>query len=408
MQYGRVSLYAMMLASAGIPLYIHLPQFASVELGIGLAAVGGILLAIRLVDLVQDPLIGWMVDRWPGAQLWFAMGAACGLAIGFPLLYGLQPGPNTTLHLVAILIMLFTAYSLGTILLYGRSATLAAQASPGELVKLAAYREGGMLTGVILTAVAPAVLVMTGAPGTGYAEFGLGLGVFALLTSVLTQPIWKRTVVTGHRLSLTALNRAGATRLLVLAVLNSLPVALTSTLFLFFTEDHLQLQGFAGALLVLFFASAGISVPVWAALSRRIGPRATLLTAMPLAITGFAGAAFLGPGDLLPFALISIASGAAIGADMVLLPAMFSIALTQAGLSASTAFGIWSFAGKFALALAAAFALPLLELQGFNPGQANDARALTALIVAYAVLPCLLKALAFGFAFTLPSERSAP
>ena len=56
---------------------------------------------------------------------------------------------------------------------------------------------------------------------------------------------------------------------------------------------------------------------------------------------------------------------------MVLLPAMYSIALTKAGLNAASAFGIWSFAGKLALALAAALALPLLEMNGYTPGGAN-------------------------------------
>ena len=51
MLYPRVSLYALMLAAAGIPLYIHLPRFAAVNLGIGLGVIGTILLLIRLVDL---------------------------------------------------------------------------------------------------------------------------------------------------------------------------------------------------------------------------------------------------------------------------------------------------------------------------------------------------------------------
>ncbi|AHD02090.1 MFS transporter [Leisingera methylohalidivorans] len=407
MIYPRVSLFAMMLASAGIPLYIHLPQFAAVELGIGLGALGGILLAIRLVDLVQDPLIGWIVDRWPGAQLKFAMLAAGGLALGFPLLFSLTPGPGVILQLVLVLIGLFTAYSLGMILLYGRSATLAARAEPRELLTLAGFREGGMLGGVLLAAIAPAVLVRLGAPGQGYAVFGFVLGGFALAAAVLTRPVWTRPAVTGQPLSVVALARAGALRLLVLALLNSLPVALTSTLFLFFADDRLNLAGYAGGLLVLFFLAAGLSVPFWAWLSRRAGPKQTLLIAMPLAIASFAGAAFLGPGSLPGFALICAASGAALGADMVLLPAMFSIALTKAGLNASTAFGIWSFAGKLALALAAALALPLLEHHGFRPGADNSRQALGALNLAYAVLPCVLKTAAFAFALTLPEERPA-
>ena len=109
----RVSFYALMLAAAGIPLYIHLPRFASVNLGVGLGAIGTILLLIRLVDLVQDPVIGWAIDRWPNAQRVFAIAAALGLAIGFPLLFALQPGPRVEVRLVVVLIVLFSGLQPG-------------------------------------------------------------------------------------------------------------------------------------------------------------------------------------------------------------------------------------------------------------------------------------------------------
>ncbi|MCX8955441.1 MFS transporter, partial [Ruegeria sp. NA] len=174
--------------------------------------------------------------------------------------------------------------------------------------------------------------------------------------------------------------------------------------FLFFVEDRLQLPGKAGPLLILFFLSAGVSVPLWAKLSNQIGPKQTLMIAMPLSIAGFIGAATLSAGNLTGFAVICLASGAALGADMVVLPAMFSVTLTRAGLNASTAFGIWSFAGKLGLALAAFFTLPLLERSGFTPGQTNSAQALDTLNLAYAVLPCILKLGAFGMVLTLPTE----
>ncbi|NVO56073.1 MFS transporter [Rhodobacteraceae bacterium B1Z28] len=403
MLYPRVSLYALMLAAAGIPLYIHLPRFAAVNLGISLGVIGTVLLLIRLVDLVQDPLIGWAIDRWPGGQTLFAALAAIGLAIGFPLLFSLSEGAGLAV-LIAILVLLFSAYSLGTILLYGRSATLAKRPDPKELMTLAAYREGGQLAGVIIAASAPAVFVAFGAQAQGYPIFGLFLGLLAVLTFVLTFPIWRRTPITGEGLSLAGLGQAGALRLLALALVNSLPVAITSTLFLFFVEDRLQLPGKAGPLLILFFFSAGASIPLWARLSNRIGPKQTLIIAMPLAIAGFVGAATLSAGNLAGFAIICLASGAALGADMVVLPAMFSVVLTRAGLNASTAFGIWSFAGKLGLALAAFFTLPLLERSGFTPGQTNSAQALYTLNLAYAVLPCILKLGAFGMVLTLPTE----
>jgi Na+/melibiose symporter-like transporter len=406
--YPRVSLYAFILAAAGIPLYIHLPRFAAVELGMGLAALGGVLLMIRLVDLVQDPLIGWAIDRFPKFQSGFALLAVLGLGVGFPLLFtraeALASGGIWALS--AVLVLLFSAYSLGMILLYGRSATLARQPNPPELLRLAAWREAGMLAGVIMAALLPSLLAGMGAAGSGYGAFGLTLAALALLVALLTRPIWRRPVVQGSRFSLADLRQAGATRLLLLALVNSLPVALTATLFLFFVEDRLQMANAAGPLLVLFFLSAGLSVPLWARVAGRLGGRRTLLIAMPLAIAGFVGAAFLSAGNLVGFALICLASGAASGADMVILPALFSVSLTKARLSASLAFGIWSFAGKLALALSAFLVFPALQATGFVPGQQNSPEALSALNIAYAIVPCVLKLVALALVLALPAEEA--
>ncbi|NQW13975.1 MAG: MFS transporter [Rhodobacter sp.] len=405
-RYPRVSLYALMLAAAGIPLYIHLPRFASVDLGIGLGTIGAILLAIRAIDLVQDPAIGWAIDRWPRAQPVFGLLAAGGLAFGFPLLFSLTSGPMVVWKLLAALVLLFSAYSLGMILLYGRSATLAASPDPDELMTLAAWRESGMLGGVVVAAIAPTVLF--GPNGAeGYGNFGLLLGGVALVVGLVTLPMWRRPVLPGTPISVRGLAQAGALRLLLLALVNALPVAITSTLFLFFVEDKLQLQGMAGPFLILFFACAGISVPGWARLNRRIGPRSVLLIAMPLAVAGFVGAVFLGPGSALAFAAVCVASGATLGADMVILPAMFSVALTQGGLSASQAFGLWSFAGKLGLALAAFLILPALQTFGFTPGAQNTDAALRALTVAYAVVPCVLKLCALAIVLALPRRNGA-
>ena len=405
MIYPRVSFYAFLLAAAGIPLYIHLPRFAAVHLGIGLGAIGTLLLAIRLIDLLQDPFLGWAIDRWPNAQSHFALLAVFGLGLGFPLLFTLESGDFVFLKLCLILVLLFSAYSLGLILLYGRSATLAHSAQPSDLLTLAAYREGGMLAGVLVAAIAPALFVGLGATGQGYQAFGWFLGSIAVLVAILTRPIWRRTPIIGQTLSYKALMASGSVSLLILALINNLPVAITSTLFLFFVEDYLQLAGMSGPLLILFFLAAGLSIPLWTKLSQRIGAKETLIIAMPLAIVSFIGAGFLAQGNLIGFAIICISSGAALGADMVLLPAMFSVALSNAGLKASAAFGLWSFAGKLGLALAAFLVLPLLQAQGFEPDQENTQSALTALTITYAFIPCILKLIAFAFLLRLPTQE---
>ncbi len=76
-----VPLDAVFLASAGIPLYIHLPSFAA-ELGIGLKTIGYVLVGLRALDIVQDPILGRMVDRFPAFRSHFAALAFVGMGFG--------------------------------------------------------------------------------------------------------------------------------------------------------------------------------------------------------------------------------------------------------------------------------------------------------------------------------------
>ncbi|OZA15727.1 MAG: hypothetical protein B7Y02_03670 [Rhodobacterales bacterium 17-64-5] len=73
---------------------------------------------------------------------------------------------------------------------------------------------------------------------------------------------------------------------------------------------------------------------------------------------------------------------------------------------AGTAFGVWSFAQKISLALAAALVLPALQAFGFAPGQPNSGAALHVLTLAYAVLPCALKLLALALVARLKTGQA--
>ena len=74
--------------------------------------------------------------------------------------------------------------------------------------------------------------------------------------------------------------------------------------------------------------------------------------------------------------------------------------LTRQLCEAGAAFGWWTFTTKLNLALAAGLALPLLQVLGYQPGQASPA-GLQALSWLYGGLPCLLKALAALALWTL-------
>ncbi len=49
-----------------IPWRTYLPALLTETVGLGLATVGGLLMAIRLLDMIIDPVIGWApATGWP-------------------------------------------------------------------------------------------------------------------------------------------------------------------------------------------------------------------------------------------------------------------------------------------------------------------------------------------------------
>lgn len=418
--YPRVALFAAILASAGLPLYIHLPSFATGELGLDLATLGAVLIAIRMIDLLQDPALGWVVDRYATQRGRLATIGMAGLALGFAMLF-VWPAPawlagGLLTWLIAALVLVFTSYSLLQILFYGHGVTLADGSSDNPAsgnaatrhLRLAGWREAGLLGGILVAASAPQILINLGRTSP-YRDFGLLLIVLIALVAVLTRGLWTERPETTdkesvERLQWRSLLAPTPLWLLLIGLINALPVALSSTLFVFFVEERLQLAQFTGLFLILFFCAAGLAAPIWSRAAQGWGARKTLLIAMVLAIVSFGWAAILPEGAAIGFVLVCLASGAAMAADMVILPATFANAVSRLSLPEGLGFGLWAFAAKLALALAAAVALPALARAGFDPASdlPSTTAALGALAFAYAVVPCFLKLLSIALLVLTP------
>jgi GPH family glycoside/pentoside/hexuronide:cation symporter len=190
-------------------------------------------------------------------------------------------------------------------------------------------------------------------------------------------------------------------------VANGIAAAVPATLFLFFASDRLALPQYAGLFLVLYFIAGALSMPLWVALARRHGERRAWLISMALAIATFVWAYTLISGASTAYAFICILSGFALGADLALPPALLAAVIGHAGdigKREGAYFGIWNWATKINLALAAGISLPLLEVMGYRVGS-TDAQGLHALAVGYALLPCLLKSVAALMLWRAPLEN---
>ncbi len=388
------TVFAAVLSGAGLPIYIYAPKYYADTFGVSLAALGTLLFVMRLFDMIQDPVLGWVSERLTKSKkIAITLGAVV-MGISMIGLFAVPP-PIAPLWWFGITVTgLFTAFSFLTINFYAQGVSKAGDDPQGH-VRLAAWRESGALVGVCIAAIVPTVLI--GVVANPFAAFAYGFAALALIAAFFMWPEWKGRVNQEPSQISEILGDGTARRLLILALVNATPLAVSSTLFLFYVESKLGAVGWEGALLVLFFLAAAVSSPIWSALARRYGAKPVLLAAMMLAVASFAYTLTLSRGDVIPFAVICVLSGATIGADLTLLPAMFAKRMAAISPNGGQGFGLWNLVNKFTLAFAAVVLLPLLERSGFQAG-ANDVPqdAIYMLTVLYALVPSLLKLVAIG------------
>ncbi len=391
--------FAALLASAGLPIYIHAPKFYVDEYGVSLAGLAGVLFVLRLFDVIQDPLFGRLSETlrdYRGAAV--ALGTTI-MAVGMLGLFAIPPLLPPLVWFAAMLTLVFSAFSFLTINFYAQGVLKAEGFQNQGHLKLARWRESGALLGVCLASIAPVAFGMwMDAPFLG---FSLAFLILSAVSLGLMRGEWNASRLAPSVGMRVILGDSLARRLLIIAFVNAAPVAVSSTLFLFFVESRLEAPGFEGPLLLLFFLAAAIAAPFWGKLAENFGVKPVLMFAMVLAILSFGGAIFLGPGDWVAFAFVCFFSGCALGADLTLLPAVFANRMARIAPSAAEGFGLWSFVSKFTLAFAAVALLPALENAGFDSGSTSHPEsALNLLTLLYAALPCALKLVAIALLAT--------
>ena len=383
------------LAFVALPLYVVLPNHYATVYGIPLALLGAVLLVARLLDAFTDPLIGRWADRLFSRSPQRAWGvlaiAAVLLALGFRALF--FPAVDGTTPLLvwcaAGLAVTYLGFSVVSVIHQAWGARLGGDEA--QRARIVAWREGLALAGVLVASVLPS---LAGLNVVTLAFTALLLAATLLLRRA-PQPAASRQMSFAPSLTLPWATPAFR-RLLAIYLCNGIASAVPATLVLFFIRDRLQAPSFEPLFLASYFAAGALSIPLWVRVVAQQGLARTWLCAMGLAVATFGWASQLGAGDVAAFAAVCIASGVALGADLTLPSALLTGVIQRAG-HAQRAEGVytgwWNFATKLNLAIAAGLALPALQAFGYVPGGQSEA-ALSALTIAYCLLPCALKLVA--------------
>jgi Na+/melibiose symporter-like transporter len=416
--FSRLIAYATLqlpLAMAALPVVLNVSHFYGEVLKFSLGIMGPIFIGCRIVDAIQDPVIGLISDRFsrrgPRGRLLFVGLMTPVLAGGFYMLFdppdawfGNQMLMGVWLTLALLLVHF--GYSGVSISYHSHGAELADDYN--ERTRVTVAREVFGLIGMTCAVVLPVWLTQPWMFGdtTGHMVLGLLFLPICLVFSVPTLgwsgPSVHPPVIHSERNAFIAffapLKNPLFRRLLLVFVVNGSALGVAVTVILFYVE-HVLVETKLHALFILltYFITGAVSVPMWLLLSKRLTKATAWFVGMICSIVGSALAILLGAGDLYWFLAISLLTGLGLGADYGLPPSILADVINspEGGDTkgkTGTYFGLWALATKLATALGAALSLPVVALLGFNPAKGHYSTI--ALVVVFVVLPVLIKGVA--------------
>lgn len=268
-------------------LGVYLTNYYASHVGIPLAAVGVSFMAVRLIDIVFDPLLGIAIDhtrtRFGKFRPWLALSApiliVAAIAIYFP------PQGATTLYLVGWLLVVYLGFSMLTLSQAGWGASLVAEyhqrsnvygwiqavgvlGAVGVLLVpslLASFWKSFPIHGVPLMGAFVLVAIVLGAGTTIFFAFEpereeeAGSQRFGLLDYI---PLIKRPETL---------------RLIITDMFCTLGPAITAPLYLFFFEQaRLYTPAQANYLLLIYILAGLVAPSVWSRVARHFGKHQTV------------------------------------------------------------------------------------------------------------------------------------
>ena len=405
------SMVALPIGAMAMPIAIYLPPFYSSNLGLSLATVGLIFTLARVWDLVTDPIMGVVIDRygsrWGQYKHWVALAIPL-LMLAVYKLFLPNPSDVSALYLGGWLLVLYVGYTMLSISHNSWGSVLAGDYD--ERSKIFGWREIFIILGMALVLAIPAALDLS--RETPISEKLAAMGIFCLvlfpltvLPTVLAVPDKRsvRTETIGLQ-DVLELVRSNPTlwRLLFADFTTAFAMSATAALYIFFATYAFELKDHASLALLLYFLAGFLAMPAWLKLAYRMGKVGAIRMAIGYTMLLQAGLFFVtDPGNIPLFWGYTFLAGLAFGAGPTLLHSMMAdltdIDESKTGQKrAGMYFALLATVNKLGGASAVGLTLTLADrLFGFTPGLENSPEAIQGLLVIFCFAPAAALAITY-------------
>ncbi|GCE90218.1 xylose-proton symporter [Komagataeibacter diospyri] len=408
-----------------LPMNIFIPAFYASHTAVTLVQIGTVTSLCRIIDALVDPAIGFMSDslatRTGGRGIW---GVASAIICCIALYFLFQPSAHTTVIYYGLWAsVLYLGYSLFEIPRSAWSAELGSR--PSLRTRINAVIGLFTVAGSLIFWLVPVILFRV--YGTaGFTQGTLSVIVWLYMTLMVPAVLCIMRYIPGRSPE----ERTCAPTLpdLVHSLKRNRPLTLyfsaiglwaigqgiwLSTTYLFL-NDHLQVGGAFPVIMIVFFLSTIVAIPLWERSERwlerhDIWAISIILTAVtrPLALLPAPGM------QNLPFIMLLAAVGGALSAPANFAPAAvlgdvidYDIWKTRTNKS-GIIYALNTLVTKATLAIGGGAGFIILGWVHYHAGQVNHGFPLTGLLSCYTVLCSIPQLIAAVIIFRFPIGRHA-
>ncbi len=391
---------------SGMLISFYILKYSTDVLLVAPAVMGAILLGARVWDAVSDPLVGWLSDRTRTGigrrRPWF-LASAIPFGVSVVMLWsppaGLADGA-LTLWVGAAIFFFYTTYTTFRV----PHMALGAELSRGyhDRTRVFGIMQAVESIGMLGAAGALMLLERSEDPRAFARVLSVGMGAgAAVLIAGAAMALRERSEFQGRggsspwRAFGDVLGNPHSRILIAIFFLEQLGFSGLVVLLPYLSDYVLLTPGSTGIYLFGAIGAGLLSIPFWIVISRRLGKQRVWLWSVAVKTSLFAVLFFLGEGDLVPLALVTIGFGLMNGCGSVVGPSLkadvvdWDEARTGERKEGSY-FAVWNFAQKSASGIAVWVVGSMLALTGFVPNVEQSEDTVFGMRLLAAVFPFLL------------------
>ena len=380
---------------------IMLPAFFAEVHGFEISVIGIIIFLSKLIDIITDPLVGWLNDKnfFPRKAYLLIGGILSGLALTQLFL---KQDIDQEIFLFVWLSILYLGWTMFQIPYLSIGYDL--EKNYFLRTKLSATREFFILLGLFCSLGIPMFFSISNEKLLENIVFIATLfGLMGLILFCSLIPENKRTNEKKIKFKKVIKNlrkNIYFSKIFFVLVVNNLANVFPMVLFAFFITyvlggDDSNRQ----TTLFFYFLFAIMGVPFWTIISKKYGKKEVWSLSLFMSAMFFLLVFFLEDGNFVFFIIISCITGFCLGADLIIPPSI------QADITdwhrskfgediSGVLFSIITFLNKFAFAVVSIFVFGIMGVLDFDTDGEINTNVRLFIIISYALAPILLKLLA--------------